>query len=292
MDNALLLERKRDDFVVVARNRDGCRRALDGDQLRARRELESVGKRGKARGDLGVGLVARESRLLPHRILETAAGTGILTRAINRAAPRAQIIATDINPALLEYAKTTVNSPKVEFQLADAHNLPFSAASFDLIVCQFGAMFFPDKVRAYSEAHRVLRTGGHFIFSVWDRISENEFADTITNALAAHFPADTPHFLARTPHGYHDSAKIRSDLNRAGFTRIAIEVVKHTSKASSPRVPATAYCQGTPLRAEIEAREPSGLQAVTDYAAAALAQRFGSDAVEGRIQAIVVTASG
>jgi SAM-dependent methyltransferase len=158
------------------------------------------------------------------------------------------------------------------------------------VVCQFGAMFFPDKVKAFAEARRVLKPAGQFVFNVWDRISENQFADVVTEALAERFPADPPRFLARIPHGYYDVAQIRADLKEAGLAEIAIESVGQKSNASSARVPAVAYCQGTPLRAEIESRNPSGLEAATEHAAAALAQRFGCGAIEGRIRAIVITA--
>ena len=151
-------------------------------------------------------------------------------------------------------------------------------------------MFFPDKVQAYREARRVLKPGGRFLFSVWDRISENEFADVVTEALAALFPSDPPRFLARTPHGYHDPDLIRRDLAAAGFSDIAVEAVVHTSRAASPQDPAVAYCQGTPLRTEIEARGPPGLDAATARAAEALARRFGTGAIEGRIAALVITA--
>jgi hypothetical protein len=136
----------------------------------------------------------------------------------------------------------------------------------------------------------VLRPGGHFIFNVWDRISENEFADVVTAALAERFPADPPRFMARIPHGYYDVERIRADLNAAGFMEIATEAIDETSKASSPRVPAVAYCQGTPLRAEIESRDPFGLEDATDDAARALALRFGPNAIEGRIRGIVIEA--
>jgi SAM-dependent methyltransferase len=168
--------------------------------------------------------------------------------------------------------------------------LPFGDAAFDAVVCQFGVMFFPDKVRGYGEVHRVLKPGGHFFFNVWDEISENEFADVVTQALAARFAQDPPRFLARTPHGYSDAGRIRDDLTAAGFSRISVDTVDGVSKASSPHEPAIAYCQGTPLRNEIEARDPSGLEDATNEAAAALARRFGSGAVEGRIRAHVIIA--
>ncbi len=137
-------------------------------------------------------------------------------------------------------------------------------------------MFFPDKVAAYKETRRVLRSGGHFIFNVWDQISENEFADVVTQALAAIFPDDPPRFMARTPHGYHDVEQIRRELSAAGFSDIAIDAVDEKSKAPSSREAAVAYCHGTPLRNEIEARDASRLEHATAQAAAALARRFGN----------------
>ncbi len=158
------------------------------------------------------------------------------------------------------------------------------------MVCQFGVMFFPDKSKAFSEARRVLKAGGVFLFNVWDRIEENEFADTVTTALEVLFPDDPPRFLARTPHGYYDHATIERDLTSGGFTRRPrIDTVAARSRANSPRVPAIAYCQGTPLRNEIEARDKSQLGEATDIAAEAIAQRFGHGAVDGKIQAHIVT---
>jgi SAM-dependent methyltransferase len=158
------------------------------------------------------------------------------------------------------------------------------------VACQFGVMFFPDKVMGYSQARRVLKPGGHFFFNVWDRIAENEFADLVTDTLATIFPQDPPRFMARTPHGYHDVAKLREELTMAGFSSISIETRGDISRAPSPRDPAIAYCQGTPLRNEIEARHPAGLEAATQACAEALARRFGNGAVAGRIRAHVITA--
>ena len=163
--------------------------------------------------------------------------------------------------------------------------LPFEDGSFDALACQFGAMFFPDKVQGYKEARRVLKPGGRYLFNVWDRIAENEFADVVTQALADVFPDDPPRFLARTPHGYHDVEQIREELGAADFTNVSVDAVEHRSKAASPRDPAIAYCQGTPLRNEIEARDASRLAEATDRAAEAVAQRFGrgpSTAASGR----------
>jgi SAM-dependent methyltransferase len=151
-------------------------------------------------------------------------------------------------------------------------------------------MFFPDKARAFAEARRVLRPGGSFVFNVWDRIQENEFADAVTSALESVFPGDPPRFLARTPHGYHDLNVVARDLAGGGFEASPrIDTIAARSRAASPRIPAIAYCQGTPLRNEIEARDASRLAKATDVAAAAIAKRFGSGAVDGKIQAHIVT---
>jgi SAM-dependent methyltransferase len=162
--------------------------------------------------------------------------------------------------------------------------------SFDAVVCQFGAMFFPDRIRAYKEVLRVLRRNGRFFFNVWDRISDNEFVETVSEALASMFPDDPPRFMERTPHGYHDPAKIRADLAAAGFVHVDIETVGHLSKAPSAQDAAIGYCQGNPLRTEIEARSPPSLEDATARVAAALESRFGKGPIYGRIRALVITA--
>jgi ubiquinone/menaquinone biosynthesis C-methylase UbiE len=230
----------------------------------------------------------------PQNVLETAAGTGVLTHAIASLLPKnVRILATDLNQQMLERAKARqYHGHRIEWKQADALSLPFAHQGFDVVACQFGAMFFPDKVQGYREAHRVLKPNGRFVFDVWDQISENEFADTVTEALATLYPRDPPRFLARTPHGYHNIEKIREELTAAGFAEVLIETVEHTSKAASPSDPAIAYCQGTPLRNEIEARGASRLDEATGVATAALVRRFGSGPIEGRIKAHVITATG
>jgi ubiquinone/menaquinone biosynthesis C-methylase UbiE len=238
-------------------------------------------------------LASRLTKTEPRDVLETAAGTGVLTRTLASQLPDdRRITATDLNPPMLDRAKASLSGDgRIEWRQADALALPFKDQKFDAVACQFGAMFFPDRVQGYREAYRVLRPRGHFFFNVWDKISENEFADTVTEALAARFPHDPPRFMARTPHGYHDPDLIRRELDQAGFTAVTIEAVEHRSKAPSAREPAIAYCQGTPLRNEIESRDASSLEAATQQASDALAHRFGAGAIDGRIRAYVITAS-
>ena len=234
------------------------------------------------------------NRLAPRpltRVLEIAAGTGVVTRALASVLPESvSIVATDLNPSMLDQAAALGTRRPVEWRQADALRLPFGDGTVDAVVCQFGVMFFPEKAKAFSEARRVLTAGGVFIFNVWDRIEENEFADTVSTALQSLFPEDPPRFLARTPHGYYERATIERDLATGGFIASPqIATVAARSRAKSSRVPAIAYCQGTPLRNEIEARDASRVGEATDGAAEAIARRFGRGAVDGKIQAHIVT---
>ena len=225
------------------------------------------------------------------RVLEVAAGTGVVTRALASVLPeRVSIVATDLNQPMLDQASALGTTRPVEWRQADAMRLPFQDGTFDAVVCQFGVMFFPDKTQALSEARRVLRPGGVLVFNVWDRIEENEFADTVTAALASVFPEDPPRFLARTPHGYHERSRIEQDLASSGFSGPPeIVTLAARSRAKSPRDPAIAFCQGTPLRNEIEAHGASRLGEATDLAADAIGRRFGRGEVDGKMQAHVVT---
>jgi SAM-dependent methyltransferase len=224
------------------------------------------------------------------RVLEIAAGTGVVTRTLVSVLPESvSIVASDLNQAMLGQAVAVGTTRPVEWRQADAMRLPFPDGAFDAVVCQFGVMFFPEKAKAFSEARRVLCSGGLLLFNVWDRIEENEFAETVTTALASLFPADPPRFLARTPHGYYDRPTIERDLADGGFTASPqFTTVPKRSRANSPQIPAIAYCQGTPLRNEIEARNAARLSEATAWAAEAIVRRFGGGAVEGKVQAHVV----
>jgi SAM-dependent methyltransferase len=229
----------------------------------------------------------------PSRVLEIAAGTGAVTRELAARLPEnTAIVATDRSRPMIEQAAALMgeSARPIEWREADALELPFEDGSFDAVVCQFGAMFFPDKPKAFSEARRVLRPGGVYHFNVWDRLSDNELADVVQSALAAVFPEDPPRFMERIPHGYFERDAILSHLRLGGFERSPeIETLALRSRAPSARDAAIAFCQGTPLRDEIEARDASRLEEATDAAAAAIARRFGAGEVDARMQAHVVS---
>jgi ubiquinone/menaquinone biosynthesis C-methylase UbiE len=237
------------------------------------------------------GLVDRLANRPLARVLEVAAGTGVVTRRMASALPASvAIVATDLNQAMLDHAASVGTARPVQWRQADALQLPFDDGSFDAVVCQFAVMFFPDKAKAFAEARRVLAPGGVLVFNVWDRIEDNELADEVTHALASLFPDDPPRFMARIPHGYHDLARVVEDLRQGGFSAAPLtSTVAARSRAASARIPAMAYCLGTPLRSEIEARDPARLDAACQVATDAIAARFGSGAVDAKIQAHVVS---
>lgn len=235
-------------------------------------------------------LVAERAALLqPRRILETAAGTGVVTQALHRALPQSEIVATDLNPAMLEQAGRRVGDG-VRFQQADAQALPFDDGSFDLVVCQFGLMFVPDKVRANSEARRVLRDAGRYMLVIWDSIDRNLATRTAGRAVADLFPSEAARFYERAPFRYHDVGLIEQDLRASGFSGVEIETVELRSRAASARDAAIALVQGTPMRSDIEQIDPALLGEATDAAAEALAMFEGPDGFDAPMSAHLVTA--
>ncbi len=233
-------------------------------------------------------LIAERSAILqPTCILETAAGTGIVTRALNEAVPQAQIVATDLHPGMIEFAGRDVRSERVTFQSADAQDLPFGDGSFDLVVCQFGVMFFPDKIRAGREARRVLTSGGRYLLVSFDRLDLNPVPKAAEDAVVALFPDDPPQYMERGPFSYADPAVIEQDLLEAGFTDIQLETVALSSHVSA-RDAAQGLVLGSPFRAEIELRDPSALDRALNAVTEALRPWDGKDAPSS---AHVVTAA-
>ena len=227
----------------------------------------------------------------PRLILETAAGTGAVTEALHEACPEAEIVATDLNQPMLDVAALRVRSEHVRFMQADALELPFSDATFDLVVCQFGAMFFPDKVRGHAEARRVLTSGGHYLLAIWDRIERNVLSDIAQRVLIDCFPDDPPLFMREGPFGYADQLRIESDLHDAGFETVDIETIELRSRAASAKQAASALCYGTPMGVEIEDREAGSLDRVFNAVERAMRPFEGADGIDAPIAAHVVIAS-
>jgi len=236
--------------------------------------------------------LARRARdLHPQRILETAAGTGAVTRALHSALPDAEIVATDLNQPMLDVNAAQVGSDRVRFVGADAQQLPFDDEHFDLVVCQFGAMFFPDKVRGHSEARRVLRDGGSYLLAIWDAIERNPLTAVTQQLLIDAFPDDPPLFMREGPFGYADRARIDSDLHEAGFGRVEIETVEARSRSPSAHDAASALCYGTPMGVEVDEREPGSLERIFPLVEEALRQFEGPNGIDAPMSAHIVRAT-
>lgn len=216
-------------------------------------------------------LAERAAALRPAKILETAAGTGVVTAALASALPNAQIVATDLNQAMLDVAATRVSAPNVSFREADALDLPFDDGSFDLVVCQFGVMFFPDKVAGNAEARRVLRGDGHYLVAIWDEIERNPLSDLAHRTMRSLFPDNPPMFMKRGPFGYGDPERIRGDLEDAGFAEIHIDTVERISCAPSAHDAAYGLTYGSPMGVEL-----------AEYGEGALDRTFEKFSVEAR----------
>ncbi|MGE5563595.1 MAG: class I SAM-dependent methyltransferase [Bacillota bacterium] len=232
----------------------------------------------------------RAAALAPQRVLEVAAGTGIVTEALHRALPGTPIVATDLNSAMLEVASQRVRSANVQLQAANALDLPFEDGSFDLVVCQFGVMFYPDKVSGHAEARRVLRDGGAYITVIWDRLDRNPASEIASDAVAALYPDDPPSFLARTPFGYANREWIERDLRLAGFERVDIDTVQLASKPMSAQDAAIGLVAGCPLASEVQERNPTGVRGAVDAAAEALRTIEHDGMLDSHLSAHIATA--
>jgi len=200
-------------------------------------------------------LARRVAALSPTRVLELAAGTGIVSKRLRELLPEsASLVVTDLNPPMLEVAKTKFRSEDaVEFRQADATELPFDDASFDAVTCQFGVMFLPDKARGYTEALRVLRPGCHYVLSSWGNWDENPQAE-LAHTVSAEFFEDDPPGFYRIPFSYHDADEIARDIMAAGFVEVSVERVAMTSAIPDPGLFARGIVFGNPLAEEIEKR--------------------------------------
>jgi SAM-dependent methyltransferase len=226
----------------------------------------------------------------PLRILETAAGTGIVTQALASKFPVSAITATDLNDDMLAQARKRPGLEGVTWRQADAQALPFSDETFDLMVCQFGVMFYPDKLASFREARRVLKPKGTYLFVVWDDYHAMSHSPMwIAAQTVGHMIGRDPSTLLSP--GYYEEPVIRADLAAAGFSSVAIERVARPSRASSARDAATIMVQGSLLRAAIEAWDATRLDEATDAVEQAMRARFGEGPINGETKALMVTAS-
>lgn len=232
-------------------------------------------------------MAARVAKLKPQHVLETAAGTGRVTahlyRTLNAAAT---LVATDINPDMLQVAKEKVTAPGIRWEQADAIQLPFEDNRFDVVTTSYGIMFYPDKRKGMQEAHRVLKPGGTFIFNVWDKIERNPMAKTVREIVAEFFENDPPAFY-NIPFGYNNPAEITALLKDVGFTNVTFEVLEKPCIAPSAETMAVGLVEGNPISTAIRERDPEAVNTIREKVFRALVEKFGDSPSKTTMQAIV-----
>ncbi|MEV0909960.1 class I SAM-dependent methyltransferase [Streptomyces hokutonensis] len=233
-----------------------------------------------------IDLAARAAALRPRTVLELAAGTGALTSALLTAVPTASAVATDLNEAMVTAG--SAREPRADWRQADAQDLPFEDGSFDLVVCQFGVMFFPDRPAAYAEVRRVLTPQGRFLFNSWGPLASHGFGAAFQTALEQSMPDGAPPFLNDVPHGYSDPAVVTADLTAAGLTLATAEEVTLEGVAESAASVATGFLTGTPVSAAVEAREDA--QDLRAAVTQRMTDQLGSGPVKAPMTATVYSA--
>jgi SAM-dependent methyltransferase len=242
-------------------------------------------------------LVARAVALEPVDVLEVAAGTGVVTRGLVGALPGGStIVATDLNSDMLAVAEAHEDAREEEtgevtWGVADAQRLPFDDASFDLVVCQFGVMFFRDRPGSHAEVLRVLRPGGTYIFSAWDSIEGNAIPRAVDTAFRRVLPDAPTNVVTRVSHGYHDVDRIRADLEAGGLVLSSIDMVELVASADSAKAAAAALPNGGPLRVELDGYHATAREEIETIAAEILEDEFGTGPLRAPMRAYVVTAS-
>lgn len=227
------------------------------------------------------------------RVLELACGTGIVTNMLAELlGPGASLLATDISEPMLNLARNNfMGSPGVAFQAVDACSLPFEDGAFDLIVCQYGVMFFPEKARAMQHARRVLAPGGTYLFNIWDSFEHNPIPRTVHETVTGLLPTNPIPFLAKMPFGYSDRAEIERVTRAGGFTNVRLESIEFPCSAPSAADAARAWVEGTPILAGLAERGITDPTPVRQAVEKVLKEKFGERPCKATMRAIVVTAS-
>jgi ubiquinone/menaquinone biosynthesis C-methylase UbiE len=157
------------------------------------------------------------------RVLDVACGSGIVARlAAQRVAPSGKVVGIDLNEGMLAVARAhaPVNGYPIEWKQGDATALPFAADTFDVVLCQQGLQYLPDKPRALLEMHRVLVPGGTLALNVWGKASR--YNVVLANALATHCNGDVAK-RSLAPFALSDATAMRSLVVNAVFSEVELQ---------------------------------------------------------------------
>ena len=223
-------------------------------------------------------------------VIELAAGTGIVSRKLRNALhPETPLLVTDLNPPMLEVAKRKFSEGEnVDFAIANAMDLAFGDAEFDLMVCQFGVMFFPDKPASFREAARVLGPGGRYVFNVFSAMEKNPYSQIAYGVPARFFPDDPPGFY-KVPFHYGNPDVVRKDLKAAGWQDVEHETIRLRKKIVNAEEFARGLVYGNPLIDEIRNREGVDPETVAAAVLEALNAAFGPSDMTMPLEATMFT---
>lgn len=223
-------------------------------------------------------------------VLELACGTGRVTNHLTEILDKnGKIIATDINGDMIAVAKTKVMDARIDWQVVDAQELPFNEALFDHVICQFGVMFFPDKLKAFKEAYRVLSKGGKFVFNTWGPLNDNRRSGIIKDVMEDVLKDEAPDFLTKGPFSFHNTDSIKTLLANAGFKSILIEPVKQVVSYTNLDDYLNGFIDGTPLSAFFQTKDPSLRTLIRQNLKDASKQEFG-ESLQSEMLAFVCVA--
>jgi len=219
--------------------------------------------------------------------LELASGTGRVTKHLRRVLPpTAKLIASDISEDMLAIAKEKLKNEKVDWETIDAQQLPFEDNSIDLVVCCFGFMFVPDKLKAFAEVLRVLRPEGMFIFSTWDKLEANG-ASFVHRTIAKKYLEEPLPASFNLAFSMHDESSIKSTLEEVSFSKIFVEKVNKQCYASSSKDAAEGLTMGGSIYNEIMKRNPAWIDEIRIRVEKELSEKYGTSPMIAPMSAVI-----
>ncbi len=239
-----------------------------------------------------VDLVKRIDTTSYHNVLELACGTGRVTKHLASMLPvDGSLIASDLNSDMLNVARNILPGERIKWMEIDAQDLPFGDEGFDHVICQFGVMFFPDKMKAFTESYRVLQPDGRLLFNVWDSLEFNPRSAIIKQVMEEIMGSEAPDFLSKGPYSYYNKNEITTSLRNAGFKNIQLEAVQKTAYYAFADDLIKGFVDGSPLNSYLVQQSPSLQKEIKDKLKQAIVSQFGETQIISPMQAIVCSAS-